>query len=65
MKQRNRGVKTEETRGFLGVGEYFVWEKRITFTKNLNLNFGANPKNPDSSVGASASVRMTHNLNLK
>ena len=61
MKQRNRGVKTEEMRGFLGVGEYFAWEKRITSTRNLNLNFGANPKNPDLSVGASASIiTITH-----
>ena len=54
--QRNRGVKTEEMRGFLGVGNNFVWEKRITATKNLNLNFGANPNDPDFSVGASGSI---------
>ena len=27
-------------------GAYFVWGKGKTATKNLNLNFGANPKNP-------------------
>ena len=27
-------------------GAYFVWGKGKTVTKNLNLNFGANPKNP-------------------
>ena len=46
----------------MGVGDNFVWEKLITATKNLNLNFGANPNDPDFSVGASGSGMINATL---